>query len=328
MTLIDNESATDLVAGARRTLGPVGFHLPYVGQVPRPHMATQQKAITQLEQAGYRTAWAGEGVGGKDIFTEVAVLLAATEQMSFGTGVANMWARPAETASGAARTIVEAFPGRFVLGMGAGYPFQAESLGYEYSKPLSRLRGYVEKIKSSDRSNPGYATIIAANGPKSIDAAGEVADGAHPTVVAPDFTALARKTLGPDKLLAVGLTIFPDKDEQRAKAAAQQMFAAVMSTPGSPYLRNLIRCGYSEDEVMSGSERVLDSVLAYGSATAIADKIHEHLEAGADHVVLTPVSGSYESGVEQLLSTASMLDDPRLAPLTHGHCTGHLRRRR
>lgn len=313
MTLIDKEPETDVVKSARRALGPVGFHLPYIGQIPRPHMATQQNAVVKLEQAGYRTAWAGEGVGGKDIFTEVSVLLAATEQMSFGTGVANMWARPAETASGAARLIEEAFPGRFVLGMGAGYPFQAEMLGEQYTKPLGRLRSYVERIKSSDRVKPGYATIIAANGPKAIAASAEIADGAHPTVVSPEFTALARESLGPDKLLAVGLTIFPDKDEARAKASAQQMFAAVMSTPDSPYLRNLIRCGYPEDEVMSGSERVLNSVLAYGSANAIADKIHEHLEAGADHVVLSPVSESYESGLEQLLWASSMLDDPRFA---------------
>ncbi len=55
--------------------------------------------------------------------------------MVFGTSIANMWARPAQTAHDAAAQLAEAFSGRFVLGLGVGYPQQATSVGREFGAP-------------------------------------------------------------------------------------------------------------------------------------------------------------------------------------------------
>ncbi len=105
-----------VVEAARQSLGPVGVYLP----VPfnrNPPIGEQRAAVSQLEQAGYCTAWTNETVGGKDPLVQVALLLPATERMTFGTGIANIWARAPQTAHGAAAMLAQAYPGRLVLGL-------------------------------------------------------------------------------------------------------------------------------------------------------------------------------------------------------------------
>ena len=117
-----------LIESARRALGPVGAFLP-VQMTSAPPVEQQRDAARRLERAGYPTAWTNEAVGGKDALVQIAVLLAATERMVFGTGIANIWARPPQTAHAAAALPAQAYPGRFVRGLGVGYPEQAASVG-------------------------------------------------------------------------------------------------------------------------------------------------------------------------------------------------------
>ncbi|WP_236792288.1 TIGR03620 family F420-dependent LLM class oxidoreductase [Amycolatopsis sp. GM8] len=299
MTQSSDPAGGDRVRSARSSIGPVGFHLPTVGAMKRFPMAMQVDAVRRLERAGYKAAWNGEGIGGKDGLVELAVLLGATERMTFGTSVANMWARPAETAHGASALLADAFPGRFVLGLGPGYPFHAEMLGHTYDRPLARLREYLERMTASE-ADAAYPRIIAANGPKMLKLAGEIADGAQPTVVPAEYTAAARATLGAGKLLVIGLPVVPDADKQRARETARRLAAASFGRPDSPYAANLVRLGYPAEDVAAGAGHVVDAIIAHGGRDAITAKVQEHLAAGADHVMLTPMTGDYGSGVEQL----------------------------
>jgi probable F420-dependent oxidoreductase len=198
---------TTLVESAREALGPVGAFLP-VQTTGAPPADQQRQAVQRLEQAGYRAAWANEA-GGKDALVQLAVLLAATEHMAFGTGIANIWSRSPQTLQGAAAFLAQAYPGRFVLGLGVGYPEQAASVGREFGRPLTTMRAYVEEM-----AVPGmmpypdvvYPRVIAANGPKMLSLAAELADGALPAAPSLDFTVQARELLGPDKLLVVFVT--------------------------------------------------------------------------------------------------------------------------
>jgi len=190
-----------------------------------------------------------------------------------------------------------------VLGIGSGYPFQAAAVGREFGKPLANMRDYLAKMtgpaEGQNAVSHPYAKIVAANGPKMLELSRDLADGATPSVVPPRFTAEARATLGPDKLLAIGLVVFLDDDRDRARATAQQTIVGPWSFPGSPYGANLRRLGYAPDDVANADTSVLDDVVAYGDATAIAVKVDEHLRAGADHVILTVV-GDIETGVQTM----------------------------
>jgi probable F420-dependent oxidoreductase len=197
--------ASSTVAAARQALGPVGVFLP-VPRTSAPPIDQQRDAVRRLEQAGYRAAWTNEGVGGKDALVQLAILLAATERMVFGTGIANIWARSAQTAHGAAALLAQAYPGRLVLGLGVGYPHQAASAGQEFGRPLATMRGYLNQMGAPTQlpaPDVAYPRIIGANGPKMLALAAELTGGAMPAMQPPEFTAQARQILGPDKLLVV-----------------------------------------------------------------------------------------------------------------------------
>jgi probable F420-dependent oxidoreductase len=246
------------IEAARRALGPIGVFLPFSGDAA-PTMDAQRDAVRRLEATGYRAVWTNEGVGGKDALVQLAVLLAATERMVFGTSIANIWARAPQTAHGAATMLADAYPGRFVLGLGVGYPAQAASAGRDFGKPLGTMREYLERMSAPTRMpalDGRYVRVVAANGPKMQALARDAADGAMPAMPEPSATAAARAILGPDKLLIVLIRIDVDSD-------------------------------------------------------AAAVPAREHLDAGADHVVLTlPPGTAFATGVEHLLRVAPTAIDP------------------
>jgi hypothetical protein len=157
---------------AREALGPVGVFLPgpiLSGPVPA---ALQREAVRRLEDAGYRAAWNNEIVYDKDAFVQLALMLANTERMVFGTSIANIWARTPQVAGLAAGALAEAYPDRFVLGLGVGYSVQAESVGQTWGHPLANMRAYFEKMIAPQpmRQVPevAYARIMAARRPKML----------------------------------------------------------------------------------------------------------------------------------------------------------------
>jgi probable F420-dependent oxidoreductase len=297
-----------VVEVARRTLGPVGVFLPF-SIAGAPSADQQREAARRLERAGYRAAWTNEAVGGKDALVQVAVLLAATERLVLGTSIANIWARAPQTAHGAAALLAQAFPGRFVLGLGVGYPQQAASVGREFGRPVATMRGYLEQMTAPAQlpaPDVAYPTVLGANGPRMLALGGELADGAMPAMVPPAFTAEARQVLGPDKLLVVGMAFVADGDPERARAAARQRVAGRLGMAGT-YAATMARLGYAEQEISEVSDRLVDDVVAHGSAAAIAEKVAEHLAAGADHVMVMPAASDAAAGVGELEELAPAL---------------------
>lgn len=301
---------TTVIDAARQALGPVGVFLP-VSFTSAPSADLQREAVGRLERVGYRAAWTNEVIGGKDALVQLAVLLAATQRMAFGTGIANIWARPPQTAHGAAALLAQAYPGRFVLGLGVGYPEQAASTGREFGSPLTTMRDYLDRMAApAQLPAPGvaYPRIIGANGPKMLALAGEIADGALPAIRPPEFTAQARQVLGPDKLLVIGLSVVADTDRDRAKAIARDTVSGRLGQPA--YAASMARLGYSDQEIAEVSDRLVDAIVGHGNPAAIAAKVREHLAAGADHVTLMqPMGGDYPAGVDLLEQLAPALTE-------------------
>jgi probable F420-dependent oxidoreductase len=297
-----------VVEEARRALGRVGVFLPF-SLASAPSADEQRGAARRLEAAGYRAAWTNEAVGGKDALVQLAVVLAATERLVAGTAIANIWARPPQTAHGAAALLAQAYPGRFVLGLGVGYPNQAASVGREFGRPLGTMRGYLEQMSAPGQfpaPDVAYPRIIGANGPKMLALGGELADGAMPAMVPPAFTAQARAQLGPDKLLVVGMAFVADADAGQARAAARQRVAGRLSMPGT-YAATMARLGYTDQEISDVSDRLVADIVAYGDGAAIAAKVSEHLAAGADHVLMLPAATDANGGVAELEQLAPAL---------------------
>jgi len=291
---------TTMVDAARQALGTVGVCLP-VSLTKPPSADLQREAVRRLERAGYRAVWTNEVIG-KDALVQLAVLLAASERTVFGTCIANIWARPAQTMHAAAAQLAQVYPGRFVLGLGVGYPEQAASTGQEFGNPLATMRDYLDRMDSPTwppAPDAAYPRIIAANGPKMLALAGEIAHGAMPAMMPPEFTAQARDTLGPNKLLVVGLAVAPDSDRDRAKATARETVSGWLGRRS--YAATMAGLGYSARDIAEVSDRLVNAVVAHGNLAGIGVKVREHLAAGADHVaLLLPIGGDFATGVEQL----------------------------
>jgi len=203
-------TASAVVRATRLSLGRVGAFLPEWPHDPTP-ADVQRQACRRLEEVGFRSAWTNEVIG-KDSLAQLGVLLAATERMVFGTCIANMWARPAQTSHGAATVLAEAYPGRFVLGLGVGYPQQAEAVGREFGRPVATARSYLAAMDAAAGTTPTfYARILGANRPRMLQLAAAMTDGALPAGPTPTDTATARTVVGPDKLLVVYLDAGPDQ---------------------------------------------------------------------------------------------------------------------
>lgn len=294
-------AATEAVAGARRRLGRVGVWLSnaITGSAPA---AIQRRELARIERLGYGSVWTGEGPGSRDIFAKLGIWLAATDRIVVGSGIANIWARPGITMRAGADTLAEAYDGRFVLGIGVGFAHQAEGLGQTYGRPLSRVRHYLDEMEtasatagSTDVPPPAtpYPRLVGAVGPKMLALAAERADGAHPFASPVENTALAREILGPNKLLVPEQLVIFDSDRARAREAARayraqalSAFKAMGGVSVSPYERNLRRLGFSEEEVTTMNDRVVDATIAHGDEAAIVKRLREHLDAGADHVLI------------------------------------------
>jgi probable F420-dependent oxidoreductase len=301
-------AGVDVVSGARGALGAVGVLLP-VSFTGVPSSALQREAVGRLERAGYRAAWTNEVVGGKDALVQLALLLAATRHMVFGTGIANIWARSPQTTHAASAQLAEAFPGRFVLGLGVGYPQQATAAGQQYGSPLATMRDY--RTRMDDRTQPpapdaAYPRILGANGPRMLALAGQITDGALPAGQPPEFTAQARQVLGPDKLLVAGVYVVVDPDAGRARAIARERVTASLARPA--YAAAVAALGYPDTGTGEPSDRLVDAVVGHGSLEAIAATVRGHLAAGADHVMLMlPADGGFSAGVDQLIRIAPEL---------------------
>jgi probable F420-dependent oxidoreductase len=260
----------------------------------------ERRELARLDRLGfYGSVWTGEFFGGKDIYAHLGVWLAATSRIAVGAGIANVWARAPETAQAAGATLAEAYPGRFVQGIGVGHQMQAEQAGVEY-RPLARIRDYLARMHDeADRSSVGAAPfprVIAAVGPRMLELAAEHADGAHPYFIPVEHTADARRRLGPEPLLIPEQSVLVDPDEATLHAYRERLR---LGTYMPHYRAAWLRFGLTEDDLDSVSDRFLNTAGAVGSPEVVAARIAEHRQAGADHILISPF-GDLTSVVDQL----------------------------
>jgi probable F420-dependent oxidoreductase len=266
-------------------LGRVGiWH--FLDIFPTP---VSQDAAREIEALGFRTLWIPEALG-REAFAHAAVLLAGTERLIVATGIANVWARDAMAMAAAQKTLAEAYPGRFLLGMGVSHaPLVAGMRGHDYRRPLTFLRRYLDAMDSAPYIGAQPAEppprVLASLHPKSLELARERAWGSHPYFVPPEHTARARGILGPGKLLAPEQMVCLESDPSTARAIARQAMQTYLGLPN--YVRNLLTLGFTTDDVGGGgSDRLVDAIVAWGGIDAIVARVKAHHDAGADHVCL------------------------------------------
>lgn len=249
------------------------------------------EAARQIEALGFPTVWIPEATG-RDAFVHSTLLLSATTTLKVATGIANVYARDAMTTAASQKTLAEAFPGRFLLGLGVSSPALVEKVRqHDYGKPYSYMRGYLEAMDAAlftsvaPSSDPGR--VLAALGPKMLALSASHAGGAHPYLTPPEHTAISREILGSGPLLAPEQMVVLSSDPTAARDIGRRAISFYLRAPG--YLSNLRRLGFGEDDWAdwkSPSDRLVDAIVAWGSTDEVCARVRAHHEAGADHVCL------------------------------------------
>jgi probable F420-dependent oxidoreductase len=275
-------TAGRVVAGR---LGPVGLWTRQLDAQPTERV---RATVAELEELGWGSLWCWE-VLGREALTNAALLLAATGRMVLGTGIASIWARDPAAMANAGRTLAEAYPGRFVLGVGVSHGPLVDARGHRYRRPLGTMRAYLDAMDAAPWQGPPLAEqpprVLAALGPRMLALAAERSAGALTYNATPAATAWARSILGAAPLLAVEQAVVVEDDPAEARRIARGLLGFYMTLPN--YLRSWERMGFGPDDLAGGgSDRMVDAVVAWGGPEAIAGRVRAHLDAGADHVCL------------------------------------------
>ena len=252
--------------------------------------------LKDIEALGYGAIWAG---GSPPAELEwIDPILEVTDSLVLATGIVNIWTAAAGPVADSFHRIEKAYPGRFLLGIGVGHP-EAHT---EYKKPYDALSDYLTEL--DQHGVPKDRVVVAALGPQVLKLSARRSAGAHPYLTTPEHTAQARELIGPEAFLAPEHKVVLTTDAERARATGRKALEIYLNLQN--YTNNWKRLGFTDEDIAKpGSDKLIDAVVAHGTADDIAKRLGEHLEAGADHVTIQVLGGW-----DKLLPTLTELAGP------------------
>lgn len=246
----------------------------------------------RAEALGFDTIWVPE-VFGREPLVASTYLLGATTTVRVATGVANVYARDAIAAAQAARTLGELYPGRFALGLGVSNVQLVGSRGHAWEPPIAKLAAYLDAMDEATLASPPppepVPVYVAAHGPRMLELAAERVDGATTWLMTPEHTARAAAALGEGTTLTVGRMCLLCDDAEEARHLARRAVAPYVGL--DYYQRAWSTLGFgSADYADGGSNRLVDTIVAWGDAARLRDQIEPHRDAGATQVMVVPLN--------------------------------------
>jgi probable F420-dependent oxidoreductase len=221
-------------------------------------------------------------------------MLRATADAVVATGILNVWMHDAAAVAVTHATLDDRYPERFLLGLGISHAplVDAEQAG-RYTRPLETMTAYLDALDAHAPAGTQPKRVLAALAPKMVELAGRRTLGVHPYMVPVEHTRWVRGALGGDRLVATELSVVLEPDIARARDEARLDLALYLTLPN--YVNTWRRLGFTEpDFEAGGSDRLVEALYALGSAGAVADRVREHLDAGASHVCLRVVTNDLE----------------------------------
>ena len=279
---------------SRLELGPIGAW----GHLDTFSAETARSYVRRIDELGYTAFWVPETVG-REPFTLLGMLAAETSRLVLGTSIINIWGRDAQATRMGAMTLSEATGGRFALGLGVSHPHLGKLRGHDYVRPLSRMREYLAAYRAAiyrgpvAEGVPEPPVLLAALRERMTDLAATEADGSFLYLVTPERVATIRNRLDAAAsdvrpILAVSLAVALG-DPDGARAGARAYLAPYLRTPNYHASWELQGFG-AEDWGPPISDRLVDAMVAVGSAALARERIAALHAAGADHVAILPLA--------------------------------------
>jgi probable F420-dependent oxidoreductase len=239
------------------------------------------EAAMELDELGFAALWIPD-VGGP-VFDAVGHLLAATKRTVIATGILNLWMHAADDVAQSFAALTDEHGDRFLLGIGVSHaPLIDAGQPGRYRKPLAATASFLDGLDAAPRPVPTESRVLAALGPKMLALSASRARGAHPYLSTPEHTASARATLGDGPLLLPEQTVILTDSVDEARSIGTDWLRAYLALPN--YANNLLRSGFSEDDLTQVSDRLFNAIIAWGDEGAVMRRVDEHRSAGADHV--------------------------------------------
>jgi len=276
------------------SLGPIGL---WTFALDRQPWSKAKEAAAEIEEMGWSAIWIPEATN-RNGLVNATLLLGATSSLTVATGIAPIHNRDAMASANAQRTLDEAFPGRFLFGLGVSHQWLVEDVrGGHYGKPLASMRAYLDAMDAAPFTafppSVPPRRVLAALGPKMLALAAEKTDGAHPYLTLPEHTAAAREVLGANKILAPDQKVVLETDPDVARPIARMHLKGYLGQPN--YRRSFLRQGFAEDDLEDGgSDRLIDAIVAWGTIEDVTRRVGDHLDAGASHVAVQLLTADME----------------------------------
>jgi probable F420-dependent oxidoreductase len=234
------------------------------------------EAAAELEQLGFGTLWIPGGVD-DGALAVLETLLGATSRIKLATGILNIWKHePAELAAWWEHQCA-AHQERLLLGLGISH---GPLIGDAWNRPIARMADFLDGLAAAGMGSDRLC--LAALGPKMLELSARRTAGAHPYMVTPGHTAIARQILGPDALLAPEQGVVLESDPAKARAIAREFVGHYARLPN--YANSWRREGFTDEQVETLDDALIDALIAWGDVEAISRRLDEHFAAGADHV--------------------------------------------
>jgi len=248
---------------------------PNLGQFGSFGLGVTPQQAKDIEALGYGAVWVGGSPPAELDWVEP--ILEQTTTLQVATGIVNIWTAEPGPVSESFHRIEKAYPGRFLLGIGVGHPEAHQ----QYRKPIDALNDYLDKL--DEYGVPTNRRVVAALGPRVLQLSARRSAGAHPYLTTPEHTAKARELIGPEAFVAPEHKVVLTTDAEKARAIGRKALDIYLNLTN--YVSNWKRLGFTDEDVAKpGSDRLVDAVVAHGTTDAIAARLKEHLDAGADHV--------------------------------------------
>jgi probable F420-dependent oxidoreductase len=261
---------------SKLSLGPIGMALNVSAD------DTYLREAAEVEKLGYSAIWLP---GGQiDSLDRIAKIVGATMSVPVIPGIIPLDVyRPAAVAQLYARLQASA-PDRFLVGLG----------GPQQPRPLRPLNDFLDELDRAEPPVPAGRRILAALGPRKLELARDRAAGAVALLVTPAYTEQARRILGRESALIISQMLVLGTGAAQARQVARGPLSFLSGVSG--YRANFARMGFTDRDIASLSDRLVDELVIWGAADRITARVSEHLAAGADHVALTVLSSGGQPG--------------------------------
>lgn len=294
------------------------------------------------EAHGYEAVLVNEGRG--DALAVCQAIAHATQRITVGTNIANIYFRHPFLAAATARTIAELAGGRMLLGLGMSHRGLLAKLGIDMGNARERLGEYAAYVRSALAGKVGEGFLVpppslhhipvhvAANTVESAAVAGALADGIMPFLsprrYLPTLLEAARAARADSALAGepfeccLSFPTFLSEDEEAARAAARYNLAFFAQLPN--YRRQWRRAGFGTAmEALkraweSGNRRaaalqvpdeLVDEVCVFGDVARCKSGIERFRKAGVDLPVLavSPVNEDRDTATHRALGSLAPL---------------------